>query len=367
MKVLYDHQLFSYQIFGGASKYFFELLKKLPRDMWDTTIKYSNNIYIKNNPFFHYQDIIPDRYFKGKSLLMDYLNRPYSLEKMRSGDYSVFHQTFYGDWCHKAIGNKKMVITLHDLNHYRLADLYKQNGIKVPEKIVNLQKQSIARADKIIAVSHNTKKDLIEYWNVNPEKIVVVHHGIDLETMHNLEEKRIVDAPYVLFVGERYQYKNFERFAQAFRLVAQNFPELKLACTGKKFTEEETTFLNKLGVMHKTLYFSADEHSMARLYRDAEIFVYPSLYEGFGMPILEAMRYDCPVVLSNSSSFPEVAGEAGVYFDPLQMEDMAEKMELLLTSKETRDHIIQLGKQQLSQFSWEKTAREHRIVYDSLS
>jgi glycosyltransferase involved in cell wall biosynthesis len=366
MKILYDNQIFSIQIFGGASKYYYELLERIPPTNWDTTTIFSNNEYIRNQELFNYCNFIPNHYFKGKATLMDYLNRPYTLLKLKYADYDIFHQTYFSTYYFQAIKGKKMVTTFHDINYTKYKELYKNTITNDVNHKELLQKKSVERADKIIAVSHNTKKDLVNIWDIDPEKIVVIHHGVDKKKAANLDNSRFIANPYILYVGERYGFKNFSRFIKAFAILSKKSRDLKLICTGRAFSVEERSELKDLDLIDKTIQISADERTMARLYRDAEMFVYPSYSEGFGMPVLEAMVYDCPVAVSNMSSIPEVAGEAGVYFDPFQVEDMAEKMKSLLTSPSLRKEKIAMGIKQLDKFSWEKTAQEHLAVYQSL-
>lgn len=366
MKVLYDHQIFSIQRYGGASKYFCELLKRIPREYWDTTTLFSCNEYIKSAKLFSYFDFAPNHYFKGKAFLMNNLNKIYSRYRLKNDKYDIFHQTYFGNYCLKAIGGKRMVTTFHDINHFKYAEQYPGNLLINIKKIKILQKKSIDRADKIIAVSHNTKKDLIDLWDINSEKIVVIHHGVDNKKIENLDTKRIVPNPFVLFVGLRDGFKNFDRFVKAFSIVSESNPDLMLICTGRKFSNEEIKKLTRLKIIERTEQISADERTMAMLYRDAFLFVYPSLNEGFGMPILEAMLYGCPVILSNTGSFPEIAGDSGLYFDPYQVEDIAEKIKLVLESEKMREEKINSGFDRLKHFSWEKTAQEHLKVYQSL-
>jgi len=366
MKILYDNQIFSKQIYGGVSKYFCEMLKRMPSTDWDTTTIISNNEYLRNLKLFRYCNFMPDHYFKGKASLMDFLNRPYTMYKLKFGDFDVFHQTDFASYYFPVIKGRKMVTTFHDMNYTKCKDVYTNTVTNDVNEREILQKKSLQRADKIISVSHNTKKDLIEYWNIEPEKIVVIHHGVDKNKIENLEATRIIAEPYLLFVGERYGFKNFTRFIQAFSIISKKYPDLKLVCTGRAFSNEEINEMKCLKVLDKAIQISANEVTMARLYRDAEMFVYPSFSEGFGMPVLEAMVYDCPVVVSNLSSIPEVAGDAGIYFDPYQVDDIAEKIESLLVSPSLSKEKVALGIKQLENFSWEKSAQKHLAVYQSL-
>lgn len=366
MKILYDHQIFSYQKYGGASKYYCEIIRNFPTNIWDTTTVFSENEYVKSFNLFPIHDPFTSLNLKRKAFLMNTLNIPYSFFRLKRGDYDIFHQTNFDTYCLHAIGKKKMVTTFHDMNFLKYQEMYQYNFCHPKGWMVSAQRKSIARADKTIAISDATKNDLINYWDINPEKIKVIHHGVDKNKIQNLPLDRIVDSPYLLFVGDRAGYKNFNRFLTAFSFLAQKNPRLKLICTGKGFDASEVKLLEKLNVAQSVLHISANERTMAQLYRDAEFFVYPSLSEGFGMPVLEAMVYDCPVALSNTSCLPEVAGNAGLYFDPYQIDDIFLKISQLLESKDLRNNLIDLGQQRLSNFSWEKSAKEHLDVYRSL-
>ncbi|MDP4277419.1 MAG: glycosyltransferase family 1 protein [Bacteroidota bacterium] len=366
MKVLFDHKIFSTQKYGGASKYFSELLRHLPREVWESTTRIADNEYIKSPALFNYCDFLPSTPFKGKAFLMYWLNRPYTYWKLSQGAYDIFHQTDFDTYYLNAIKRKKMVMTFHDMNYTKYRQLYTNTLANNIDNREAFQKQSVARADVIVAVSQYTKNDLVNLWQVNPDKIVVIHHGVDKVIPTDLNKDRVIGHPYLLFVGERYGFKNFDRFLKAYAIVKKHFPDLRLICTGRTFSEEEEQRIRKLRLQGMVIQIGADEWTMARLYRDAEMFVYPSYSEGFGMPILEAMVYGCPVVLSDASCFPEVAGAAGIYFDPYQEEDMADKIERVLVDETFRKEKIILGHRQLEHFSWEKTAREHFEVYQSL-
>ena len=224
----------------------------------------------------------------------------------------------------------------------------------------------IQKADLIIAVSFNTKKDLIKIFNVEESKIKVIYHGIENKQLPNLPNQRIINEPYLLYVGERQKFKNFDSLALAFRLVHKECPEMRLVCTGPLLNIKELNMLSELDIAGAVIHFSADDRTLACLYRDAEMFVYPSYYEGFGMPILEAMLYECPVVLSNSSCFPEIAEDAGVYFDPYSIDDMVNKILFLMSNNDYRKEIISKGKIQVNKFSWEKCTRDHLNAYNLL-
>jgi glycosyltransferase involved in cell wall biosynthesis len=139
-----------------------------------------------------------------------------------------------------------------------------------------------------------------------------------------------------------------------------------LVCTGKSFTRNELQYIKELKLEKNIIYISATEEQMVRLYRDAELFVYPSYYEGFGLPLLEAMVCDCPIICSNTSCFPEIAQDAACYFDPYSQDEMYMAIMEVLTHASLRDQLILKGKERVRFFSWAKTAQEHLDVYKSL-
>lgn len=365
MKILFDHQIFSIQKYGGASRYFCELIKNLPEGTWDTSARYSVNEYVKHYNLFKTKDIFPNTDFWRKSFFRNNLNKPFSLLKILEGNYDVFHQTHFETYCLKALGNKKMVTTFHDMNHVKYADLYKYNLIKGRHWMEGVQRKSVARANQIIAISQSTKDDLINFFNIDEQKITVIHHGVK-KTKLDLTVERIIENPYILYIGEREGFKNFKRFIRAFSMLGNNYNDLHLICTGKPFTNEELEYIHSFSIHNRVHQIFASEYALAKLYRDATMLVFPSLSEGFGMPILEAMVYNCPVVLSRASCFPEIAENAGLYFDPMDEYDIFEKIIKLLDSNDLRNQLIIEGNQQLEKFSWEKCAYEHYNLYKSL-
>jgi len=356
MKILFDHQLFSYQRYGGASKYFCELLYHLPRDIWKTTTLFSNNEYVKELKLFKSMHILGP-FFRGQGWLMNELNKPYSFYRLlQRNKYDIFHQTHFETYCLPAIGNKPMVTTFHDVNF---------STFNYDASLVRLQKKSLERADKIVAVSFNTKKDLMAYFDIPERKIEVIYHGIELKDGFYSSE-RYTESPYILYVGTRNENKNFGRFIQAFALLNKRFPELKLVCTSLAFTSEELSSFHKLSIDNAVMHVAADEELMHRLYRDAELFVFPSLYEGFGLPILEAMAAHCPIVLSDTSCFPEIAKDAGAYFDPYDIDSIFGMMDKTITDSMYRKELIEKGNARVKDFSWETCARKHLELYKTL-
>lgn len=357
MKVLFDHQLFSYQRYGGASKYFAELLANLPQEMWETTTIFSNNEYVKSLNLFKCKHFFPNRYFRGQGRIMNELNKPHSIKILKEQNFDVFHETHFETYCLKPLGNKPMVTTFHDINF----STFNNNP-----KIVKFQKKSLERANHVITISENTKKDMLRIFDIEESKITVIYHGIEPVDLSLLQRDRLIKEPYILYVGARNGNKNFDRFIQAFSEFHKKFPEILLICTRSAFTKSEKENFEKLGCINSVRFIGANESEMQRLYRDCEFFVFPSLYEGFGMPLLEAMTCNAPIICSNASCFPEIAKDAALYFEPTSVDDMKEKMIHLLEDKTLREELSAKGKSRVKDFSWKKCAEEHMKVYESL-
>jgi glycosyltransferase involved in cell wall biosynthesis len=334
-------------------------LKRIPQENWYLSAFFSNNLYLKEIGF-NAIPFLPKLDFKGKERIQEELGFPLSIYKLHSVSWDVFHSTSLMKFHYLMPKNRPTVITIHDVLYY----LFHQKNAK-RSKLINIDRNACQKATKIIAVSENTKKDYIRYYGADENKITVIHHGVDKEK-RKTAEKRIEEHPYILYVGLRHDYKNFSRFIKAFAIISEKHSDLRLLCTGSPFSIEEIKIFTSLNIRSKVRFIFASEQAMAQLYNDAEMFVYPSLYEGFGMPILEAMVYDCPVVLSNTSCFPEIAQNAGLYFNPYEIDDMVDKMQSLLHDASLRKAMVIRARERLNHFSWDKCAEEHMNVYKSL-
>lgn len=353
MKILFDHQIFNY-VYGGASKYFAMMINSLPKGTWETTSLFSCNEYVREKNImrtFKYR-------FKGQTVVCDMLNRPYTNIKLRRGEYDVFHQTNFGTYCLKSLANKPMVTTYHDAN---------LSTFDPHPEIVSHQKKSLERADAIVCVSENTKRDMLNLFDIDESKVHVIYHGIELPVLDLLPTERILANPYILYVGRRSEYKNFKRFIQSFANIHKKYADIKLVCTSHKFSDEELSMFKALHIVDSVVNIGANEQTMLRLYRDAMFFVFPSLYEGFGMPILESWSCHCPVLLSNASCFPEIAGNAGLYFNPTDVDSIYSTMKYAIEDNCMRKELIKKGDERIKLFSWEKCANEHFLLYKSLT
>ena len=172
---------------------------------------------------------------------------------------------------------------------------------------------------------------------------------------------------YILYVGNRDFYKNFNNFILAVEPLLKEHKDLYLiAAGGGLFNKDELKLFESKNLKNKIIYKSADDTSLATLYSNALAFIFPTLYEGFGIPALEAMNCDCPVVMSNTSSLPEVGGDAAIYFDPTKTGDMTEKIGSVIFNKELREGLVKKGAIQRNKFSFEKTALDTMKIYEKL-
>jgi len=288
-------------------------------------------------------------------------NKNYLLYLLRKGDFDVFHPTYFDDYFLSYLNEKPFVLTIHDM----IPELYPQYFGKDDFQIVK-KKKLAPLASAIIAVSENTKKDIIRILGISEEKVHVVYHGSSFPIAH---EKRIYDFPYILFVGERGYYKNFIPFAEYLHPILQHHKDIHVVCTGRPFEQKEKDMLHEYGVEDRFYHrWIMSDNEMYSLYHNAICFVYPSEYEGFGIPILEAYQAECPVLLNNASCFPEIAGDAAIYFNlDKDGSDLANKVELLLSlSLEERQSLIDKQKDRLKRYSWENSAKQMAAIYQSI-
>ena len=327
MKVLFDHQIFSTQRFGGVSRYFVELFLEFNTTEgieFDLSALYSVNHYLINSKIK--KEFIPGIRFKGKKMMLTWINKKHSKAQLHKQQFDLFHPTYYDPYFYKNLKGKKFVLTVHDMTQELFPKLLPAN-----DKTSERKKYLVEKATRIIAVSENTKKDLINIWGIDDNKIDVVYHGNSM--INKPENQKIKGIPneYLLYVGSRHRYKNFNRFIKAIAPFLNSKPQLNLVCAGGgKFSEKELELLNELNVSNKVVQFNFDDSSLPGLYKNAILFVFPSLYEGFGIPILEAFSCKCPIACSNNSCLPEIAKDAAAYFDPFKEESILQAVKGLL-------------------------------------
>lgn len=379
IRVLYDYQAFQMQRYGGVSRCFMELYKHLPSEIHaEIAVRESDNVYIKDlkgiKPVgFQYNNFICKRYFYGKGRLHKIydkithggyypnFNQKYSIELLKRGDYDIFHPTFFGDYFLPYLKGKPFVLTIHDM----LLENYPQYFPKSNGQIV-MKRRLAPLASAIIVVSEHTKKDVVRLLKIPEEKIHVVYHGCSFPKVCCSPLSGVKESSYILYVGERRYYKNFDLFVKNIVPFLRHKPEINVVCTGSPFRQEEIQMLQELNLSDRFIhYWVSSDEEFYLLYHNALCFVYPSEYEGFGIPILEAYQADCPVLLNCASCFPEIAGEAALYFKMQEgSSDLCDKLERLChMDRQEREALLVKQRQRLALYSWDKSAKQLAKIY----
>jgi glycosyltransferase involved in cell wall biosynthesis len=362
MRIFFDHQIFAFQNYGGISRYFVEVinhLHKYPDVKLKFPILFSNNEYLTNNQVIKSTSFFRNYNIKGKGTLMMKLDTSLTRLAMRTSDYDIFHPTYYHPY-HLGLNKKPTVVTCYDLIH----EIYIQDD----KKSLDMKKRVLERADKIIAISKHTKSDLIKFYNIPEDRVEVIYLANSLEPTSNpsfipVDKKK----KYLLYVGNRNLYKNFTVFLKAIAPLLRKSKDLSLFCAGGgKFTKDENELFNTLRIETQVEHYPGSNDSLYTLYSNAIAFIYPSLYEGFGIPLLEAMSCGCPVLASNTSSLPEVGGGAALYFEPTDEESIRFAVERLIGDTQLQDDLKRKGTERTKEFTWEKTARQSYTLYKNL-
>lgn len=350
MNITYDNIIFSLQKAGGISIYWVELIKRLQNRQ--------NVFFYENSNDNIFRKKIQLQTQKNSNLIIEFYRYFPFLKKLPSK--SIFHSSYYRVSLQIDVVN---ITTVHDFTYE-----YFRSGLA--KYIHTFQKGfSIKRSDGIICVSENTKRDLMKFFPVTEEsKIKVIYNGVckELVKLENPidylvnEFKILRNKKYILFIGDRSNYKNFDVVIQVIKKL-KNYSLVIVG--GQDFSEKEKSSM--LMIEHKVYHFkglSGDKLNI--LYNNAFCLLYPSSYEGFGIPIAEAMTVGCPVVSTNRSSIPEVAGDAALLVDKLEADNFANKIRKL-ENYGFRGDLINRGLEQSKKFCWDKCFEEtHRFYQD---
>jgi len=283
----------------------------------------------------------------------------------------------------------KFVVTIHDLILTHFPTLRATTLSPYLYWLKNLAYKivivfAVRKSKKIITVSEFTKNDICEQFKVKKEKIVVTYEGVTnlakgsdslfVAKLDNQEtlRKYNIKHDFLLYVGNAYPHKNLDWLLHVFKKLIVNRPELRLVLVGK-----EDYFYNRIHEIAKSLNLwsndSADssvifpgyvpDAQLEVLYQEAKIYVFPSLYEGFGLPPLEAMANSCPVLSSNQASLPEILGEAALYFNPEKDNDFIKKVDIILNDHNLREQLISSGLERIKKYSWSNCAQETLKIY----
>jgi len=377
MRVLYDHLAFMRTHYGGIPTYFVELIH---------TFYINNMVHVSLVDSYcmnvDYQNLFPSKKESVSWKFQDYvyshcqkmtginpsshlpIARKTDINLLNSGDFDVFHPTFFNPYFLKYLHGKPFVLTIHDLSQ----ELYPEFApltVTMPRDTESL----VSHASRFIADSKSTKNLFVEYYGVDSDLVDVVYLGptFNEETIRSIFNNiHQGSKPYLLFVNIRGGRKNtYTCLAVLKKLIIEY--NLDVVCAGGgHFSKEEIIFFQNHGIADHMFQYSVNDTQLAGLYKGALAFVYPSVHEGFGLPILEAFACGCPVILSNASCLPEVGGDAAVYFEPKNFTSIHDAVCRVIDDEKLREQMKNKGYLQLKNFSWEKCAEETKIVYEKV-
>ena len=371
MRVTFDSQIFCLQQYGGISRYFASLAREMDR-MDGMTAKIVAPLHVNEYLSELRDGIVSGRKINNRRIPKSFLCvvSAFAEAVLRYGlKPDVVHETYYYPQI-RGPRRAPLVISVYDMNYERHPEFFPK-GDPMP----GWKRAAVERADHVICISENTRRDLIEFCGIAEERVSVTYLGYDPPASMlsrqtadgNCEIPRLSDKPYLLYVGSRTGCKNFRRLLDAVASSSWIRRDFNLVCFGGgAFTPDECAMIERLGLEKCVSQMSGKDSLLAVTYRDAVLFVYPSLYEGFGIPPLEAMSLDCPVVCSNASSIPEVVGDAAVMFDPSDTDDMRARLETVLNSGSLREDLVARGRLRRDLFSWQRCARETVAIYERI-
>lgn len=344
MQVIFDNIVFSLQRCGGISMVWANLVSRVLAKMNGVSfIEYQNsndnicrqNLDLGNN-------VASEKMFCIK--LGRFLNPHISV---KGSEKFIFHSSYYRTCSNR---NAINVTTVHDFAYRKFVKNPLIRYIQCRQ-----QDEAVRKSDAVVCISENTKRDLLYYLpDVNPEKISVIYNGVDnrFSYMRSAEKK-----DYVLYVGKRDRYKNFNTLIEPLAKLGY-----KLKIVGVPLSSTEIQLLDKARLKYEYCGIVSDTE-LNKLYNEAICLLYTSLYEGFGLPILEAQMAGCPVIAFNSSSIPEVIGDKELLLDDITVDTLRMKMEYV---KNNRDQIVRDGLENVKRFSWDKMADEYMDLYKKL-
>lgn len=357
MRVALDEQIFAIQPYGGISRMFAELADQFIRGghedidvlPLDATIV---NRYVLDSPILTARLRVTEGRNQWTSLAR------YFTRMRIPREAEIVHNTFYLPHGLAPIRGAKRIVTVNDM----IPELLPRTRRRLDW--FTLKKQYVDSADHIICISEATKQDLIKVYGPTQAPISVVHLGVDSRFHPNVERADFLPESYVLFVGHRDQYKDADVLFQAFARIAREIPDIQLLCVGGNgLTPNEVRRLEDLGIRPRVSQRHLSDSDMISAYSHADVFVFPSHFEGFGLTALEAMACGAPTVLAAATSLPEVGGDAAAYFEPGSEADLARVILSVLGDPSRRNELTRRGLARAAEFTWARTAVKTARVY----
>jgi glycosyltransferase involved in cell wall biosynthesis len=364
LSVAFDHQIFDFQRYGGVSRYFVETATELARQpacQVAIVAPLHMNEYLRavqapvHRTAFFVGGVPKSRRV---ARAVNTLLVPALLQNRKP---DIVHRTYY-EADQRPVKGARTVITVYDLIHERMGQSM-AHDVHARDK-----RAAIAAADHAICISESTRRDLIELFGVDPQRTSVVHLGFSLMPGEAGAVPASPQRPFILYVGLRGKYKNFQGLLDAYAASSRLRDQFDIVCFGGgPFSANESAAIQTSGARAGSVVQRGGSDSVLQhLYRHAAVFVYPSLYEGFGIPPLEAMSFGCPVVCCPVASMPEVVGDAAAFFDPSDTDTLVSAIERATGDPAYRAQLVQSGTARLAHFSWQRCAAATLQVYRKL-
>ena len=352
-----DGQIFAVQEHGGISRMFAELADQFIQDpslgvSLEALSMVTRNHYLLSEPrLAEHLRVRPAQW--QHLTVARYLARPH-----RSTNADVVHSTFYLTRALRDFPGRPHVVTVHDM----IPELFPESRRRA-DRITN-KRRYVDQASHIICVSESTKADLLRIFGDVQAPISVIPHGVNPRFAPTSAKIPGFPHEYLLYVGKRDGYKDVATLINAMSHLVDEFPGLTLMLVGGgALTAQERDHIARLGLSDRVMQRSVADIDMPAAYSGARAFVFPSRYEGFGLPVLEAMACGAPVILANSSSLPEVGGNAAVYFAAGDASGLVESARLVLSEDESASQMARAGRERALDFTWWRAAESTRDVY----
>ena len=361
MRIAFDEQVFAIQQFGGIARYVAELSQQfvehsdLGIDLVTRPTPVFNDYLIRG---LHGRPTMPGAY---EASHLGAMARMMARRRHRD-TVDVVHHTFYLTRFLSDYPGARRVVTVYDMIPERFPGDFRR------QDLLTSKRRFVDAADEVICISHATRADLHHFFGDLRARVRVIHLGVDEEFFSQPAEP-IPGWPrsYLLFVGKRGQYKDAHSLLVAFSRIRDRFPDVRLVLVGGgDLTSTEIRELNELGIASRVLHRHLPDALLPAAYRHAHAFVFPSRYEGFGLPALEAMASGTPTILCRSASLPEVGGDAAAYFDPGDVDGLVAALENVMTDESVAEALRIAGRARVRQFTWRRTAQETAHAYAAL-
>jgi glycosyltransferase involved in cell wall biosynthesis len=365
MRILYDGNIYALQPAGGITRYFGSIISRLPDDFEPSLVlghklneNYPphRNLKVYQHDEFH-QLALSYRLSLQYSKLRDRAMRA----RLARTRFDVIHPTYYTLLDDRPVDSYRgpVVITVWDMIH----EIYRAE-LDPDGAFAALKKKAVEAAAIVICISESTKNDLLAMYSMPESKVVVTHLASELDASLSHGPEQVPARPYFLFVGRRGGYKNFAGLIRSFASLSPKHPDLAICVVGSPLDDDEQKHLAGLGLSERIEYYGyPSDQQLAKLYRHSLALVYPSRYEGFGLPPLEAMACGTVAVVCRTSSIPEVVGDAGVFVDPDSDDHLTDVLETLARDERTRKELILKGAEQAKKFTWERTVAQTIEAY----